>query len=169
MQVRCTSCGSTFEVEDRHQGSLVRCPVCGNAVEAQPVAQATMAPPPPPPGMMPPPPSGMTPPPPPGMTPPPPPGMMPPPPSDMMPASQDEGTSEALVEEDGDSFSSKLKYAFYVLIRNCFTFWGLITYITLVFAIFMLARSLSPIGGFYSVVLFGIITLLGILFKLGFG
>ncbi len=90
MEVRCTSCGCVFEVEDRKLGSLVGCPTCGRAVEVQPAAPITTPPPPPPAGMVPPPPAGMVPPPPAGMVPPPagmvpPPAGMVPPPAGMVP------------------------------------------------------------------------------------
>ncbi len=50
MQVRCASCGCTFEADDRYQGNAMRCPLCGKAVMVQNMA-AQM---PPQGGMMPP-------------------------------------------------------------------------------------------------------------------
>ncbi len=47
-----------FDVEDRHQGELVGCPVCGKAVEAQ--AMQTAMVPPPPTGVVPPPSRGVS-------------------------------------------------------------------------------------------------------------
>ncbi len=84
MQVRCTNCGCTFEVEDWQLGKLVGCPLCGKAIEAQP-APVTMEPPPPPNGIVPPPPNGIVPPPPNGMVPPPPNGIVPPSPNGIVP------------------------------------------------------------------------------------
>ena len=112
MQVRCTSCGCTFEVEDRQLGKLVECPLCGRAVDAQP-ASATMAPPPPlpsdmapppPPTGMVPPPNGMMPPPPTGMVPPPI-GMVPPPPIGMVPPP---------VEMNGPGLSTMQRFLIYL-------------------------------------------------------